>query len=82
MFGIAIAYFYFQLLMWKEMMRHGLGFIGCWQHCQCWLLFLWFTKETAQAEIPGANFEDDLVQMIKLMARLLVLVFVISAFCL
>ena len=45
-------------------------------------LFLWFTKETAQAEIPGANFEDDLVQMIKLMARLLVLVFVISAFCL
>ncbi|HRD09003.1 MAG TPA: MFS transporter, partial [Saprospiraceae bacterium] len=81
MFGIAIAYFLFPAFNVE-------GDDAAWLRVY-WLLaalsmlafvFLWFTKETAQAEIPGANFEDDLVQMIKLMARLLVLVFVISAF--
>ncbi|MBU2526186.1 MAG: MFS transporter [Bacteroidetes bacterium] len=43
-------------------------------------LFLYFTKFDKTPEIPGADLAQDFVEMMKLMARLLTLVFIISAF--
>jgi fucose permease len=42
--------------------------------------FLFFTKFDNHAEIPGVNLADDFRQMFKLFAKLLTIVFVISAF--
>ena len=42
--------------------------------------FLFFTKFEDQAEIPGVDLADDFKQMFKLFAKLLTIVFVISAF--
>ncbi|MDT8414733.1 MAG: MFS transporter [Flavobacteriaceae bacterium] len=43
-------------------------------------LFLYFTKFDKTPEIPGVDLAQDFVEMMKLMARLLTLVFIISAF--
>ncbi|MBL7775429.1 MAG: MFS transporter [Saprospiraceae bacterium] len=43
-------------------------------------LFLYFSKFEKEAEIPGANLQEDFAAMVRLMARPLVLVFVLSAF--
>jgi len=43
-------------------------------------IFLWFTDFEDNVEIPGRNFADDFRQMLLLMTKLLVFVFVISAF--
>ena len=81
MFGIALAYFLFPAFNVE-------GDDSAWLRVY-WLLailtllafvFLWFTRENEPAEIPGSNLLDDLVQMGRLMLRMLVLVFVISAF--
>ncbi len=42
--------------------------------------FLFFTKFESKVEIPGVNLADDFRQMFKLFAKLLTIVFVISAF--
>lgn len=42
--------------------------------------FLFFTKSENQTQIPGVDLADDFKQMFKLFAKLLTLVFVMSAF--
>lgn len=81
MIGIALAYFLFPAfnnennpdswlnVYWFLALLSMLSFT-----------FLLFTKFEKQEEIPGANIADDFSQMFKLMARLLIIVFVISAF--
>lgn len=43
-------------------------------------LFLWFADFDEDIEIPGGNLSEDFMSMIGLMSKLLVVVFVISAF--
>ncbi len=43
-------------------------------------VFLYSAKVDEVEEIPGANLADDFMQMVKLMAKLLVVVFVFAAF--
>lgn len=81
MFGIAIAYFIFPAfntdgspdawlrVYWLLAALSGLSF-----------LFLFFTKFENGTHIPGANLKEDLLAMFKLMGRVLVIVFVFSAF--
>jgi fucose permease len=81
MFGIALAYFLFPAFntegdpnAWLNVywLLSGLSVLS--------FLFLFFAKFEEGNEIPGANLTDDFLQMFRLMARLLVIVFVISAF--
>ena len=81
MFGIALAYFLFPAfndpsdpnswlrVYWLLAAMSALSF-----------LFLFFADFDEGVEIPGANLLDDLKQMIMLITKILVLVFVISAF--
>jgi len=81
MIGIALAYFLFPAfnnennpdswlnVYWFLALLSMLSFA-----------FLLFTKFEKQEEIPGADIADDFSQMFKLMARMLIIVFVISAF--
>ena len=81
MFGIATAYFLFPAFNTE-------GQANAWLNVY-WLLaalsilsfvFLYFTKIEEKEEIPGVNLADDVRQMFLLMTKILVLVFVISAF--
>ena len=81
MFGIALAYFLFPAFnsetdpdAWLNVywLLAGLSLLS--------FLLLLFTKFEATGIIPGANLADDFAQMLKLLARLLVIVFVVSAF--
>jgi FHS family glucose/mannose:H+ symporter-like MFS transporter len=81
MVGIAIAYFLFPAFNTE-------GEPDAWLNVY-WLLaglsalsfiILLFTKFEKEAEIPGADLKEDFLEMFKLMARLLIIVFVISAF--
>ena len=81
MFGIALAYFLFPAFnsegdpnAWLNVywLLAGLTFLS--------FLFLLNAKFEEGEEIPGANLRDDFLQMMKLMAKLLVVVFVIAAF--
>ena len=81
MFGIALAYFLFpafntegQPNAWLNVywVLAGLSILS--------FLFLFFAKFDEGNEIPGANLTDDFLQMFRLMFRLLVIVFVVSAF--
>ncbi|MBT8235284.1 MAG: MFS transporter, partial [Bacteroidia bacterium] len=81
MFGIALAYFLFPAFNTE-------GSSDAWLRVY-WLLaalsaisflFLYFTKFDEGHEIPGTDLADDMRQMLKLLTRILVLVFVISAF--
>ena len=81
MVGIAIAYFLFPAFNTE-------GEPDAWLNVY-WLLaalsalsfiILLFTKFEKEAEIPGADIKEDFLEMFKLMARLLIIVFVISAF--
>jgi fucose permease len=81
MIGIALAYFLFPAfnsdtdpdawlrVYWLLAAASVLSF-----------LFLYFTKFDKSPEIPGVDLAHDFAEMIKLMARLLTLVFIISAF--
>lgn len=81
MFGIALAYFLFPAfnrgedpnswlnVYWLLAGLSGLSF-----------LFLYFAKFDTDYDIPGANLKEDLMQMFLLMAKLLVIVFIFSAF--
>ncbi len=81
MFGIALAYFLFPAFnkvsnpdAWLNVywLLAALSLIS--------FLFLFFTKFEEGDVIPGANLVDDFAQMFKLLTRLMVIVFVISAF--
>ncbi len=81
MLGIALAYFLFPAF-------NSDSNPDAWLNVY-WLLagisllsfgFLFFAKFETQAEIPGVNLTDDFAQMFKLFAKLLTIVFVISAF--
>jgi fucose permease len=81
MIGIALAYFLFPAFN-SDTDRDA------WLNVY-WLLagisllsfgFLFFTKFENQTEIPGVDLADDFKQMFKLFAKLLTIVFVISAF--
>ncbi|RVT78511.1 MFS transporter [Flavobacterium sufflavum] len=81
MLGIALAYFLFPAF-------NSDTNPDAWLNVY-WLLaaislvsfgFLFFTKFENQTEIPGVNLADDFTQMFKLFAKLLTIVFVISAF--
>ncbi len=81
MFGIALAYFLFPAFNTE-------GIPDAWLNVY-WVLsglslfsfvLLLFIKFDEGAEIPGSNLLDDVRQMFTLISRLLVIVFVISAF--
>ena len=81
MFGIAVAYFLFpafniegDAVKWLNVywLLAGLSLLS--------FLFLFFAKFEEGHEIPGADLSDDFRQMFLLMGRLLVIVFVTSAF--
>ncbi|ANH59978.1 MULTISPECIES: MFS transporter [Dokdonia] len=81
MVGIALAYFLFPAFNTE-------GEPDAWLNVY-WLLaalsavsfvILLFTKFEKEAEIPGADLKEDFLEMFKLLARLLIIVFVISAF--
>ncbi len=80
MFGIALAYFLFPAFntgapdSWLNVYWLLAGLAGVS------FLFLYFAKFDQVYEIPGADLADDFRQMFLLMTRLLVIVFVISAF--
>lgn len=81
MVGIALAYFLFPAfntegkpdawlnVYWLLAGLSGLSFV-----------ILLLTKFEKEAEIAGANLSQDFAEMFKLLARLLIIVFVISAF--
>ena len=81
MFGIALAYFLFPAFNTE-------GDRDAWLNVY-WVLsamsllsflFLYNAKYEEEDAIPGANLSDDFMQMLRLMGRLLVIVFVIAAF--
>jgi fucose permease len=81
MIGIAVAYFLFPAF-------NSEANPDAWLNVY-WLLaaislvsfgFLFFAKFENQTEIPGVNLADDFKQMFRLFAKLLTIVFVISAF--
>ncbi|TRX24025.1 MFS transporter [Flavobacterium franklandianum] len=81
MIGIALAYFLFPAFnsetnpdAWLNVYLF-LAFISLLSFG-----FLFFTKFENQTQIPGVNLTDDFRQMFKLFAKLLTIVFVISAF--
>ncbi|MBT8384924.1 MAG: MFS transporter [Bacteroidia bacterium] len=81
MIGIALAYFLFPAFniegkpdSWLNVywLLAGLSMLS--------FLFLLLTKFDKEPEVPGTDLTDDFKQMFRLMARLLIIVFVISAF--
>jgi MFS transporter, FHS family, glucose/mannose:H+ symporter len=81
MFGIALAYFLFPAFntegdpnAWLNVywLLSGLAILS--------FLFLLSADFKEGDEIPGSNLEEDFMEMVRLMSRLLVIVFVISAF--
>jgi fucose permease len=81
MIGIALAYFLFPAFnnendpnSWLNVywLLAGLSILS--------FLFLLFTKFDSEPEIPGADLLDDFRQMFGLLAKILTIVFVISAF--
>ena len=81
MFGIALAYFLFPAF-------NNINDPNSWLNVY-WLLailsalsflFLYFAEFNEGDEIPGANLKDDAYQMFLLITKLMVIVFLISAF--
>ncbi|GAA4273950.1 MFS transporter [Aquimarina gracilis] len=81
MIGIALAYFLFPAFNFE---REPDSWLNVY-----WLLagmsiasflFLFFTKFEKEPEIPGTDLKDDFAQMFRLLTKLLIIVFVISAF--
>ncbi len=81
MFGITFGYFLFPLF-------NDEGNPNSWVNVYLLLtvmsvlsfLFLYFAKYEEEDVIPGANLKEDFAAMMKLMARLLVVIFVFTAF--
>ena len=81
MIGIALAYFLFPAFnsetnpdAWLNVYWLLAGISGVS------FAFLFLAKSENQVEVPGVNLLDDFKQMFQLMAKLLTIVFVISAF--
>ncbi|VXB44564.1 Putative transporter [Flavobacterium sp. 9R] len=81
MIGIALAYFLFPAFnsetnpdAWLNVYWLLAGISGVS------FAFLFLVKSESQVEVPGVNLLDDFKQMFQLMAKLLTIVFVISAF--
>lgn len=81
MFGIAVAYFLFPAFnresdpdAWLNvyLLLAGMSLAS--------FLFLFFARFDEGQEIPGANLAEDFIAMFRLLAKLLVIVFLISAF--
>lgn len=81
MFGITFGYFLFPIFNNEASPERWVNvYLLLALLCILSFLFLFFSDFNEEEEIPGANLSDDFLQMIKLMARLLVIVFVFSAF--
>ncbi|HMQ08453.1 MAG TPA: MFS transporter [Saprospiraceae bacterium] len=81
MFGIALAYFLFPAF--NNPMHQDSWLNVYWLLAIISLLsflFLYFSKFDEGNEIPGSNLKEDFTQMLLLLTRILVLVFVFSAF--
>ena len=81
MIGIALAYFLFPAFntegepdAWLNVywLLAGLSMLS--------FLLLLFVKFENQPEVAGANVKDDFIQMFRLLSKLLIIVFVVSAF--
>ncbi len=81
MIGIALAYFLFPAFntegqpdSWLNVywLLAGLSMLS--------FIFLLFTKFETEAEIPGTDMLDDFKQMFRLLSKILIIIFVISAF--
>lgn len=81
MFGIALAYFLFPAFDYENepnswlnvyWLLAGLSILS--------FLFLYFIKFDEGDEISGVNLKDDFTKMFNLLAKILVVVFVVSAF--
>ena len=81
MFGITFGYFLFPLFNNEAQPENWVNvYLLLALLSALSFLFLFFSKFEEQEEIPGSNLADDFVQMMKLMTKLLVIVFVFSAF--
>ncbi len=81
MFGIAIAYFLFPAFNSETNADAWLNvYLLLAAMSLASFLFLFFSKFDEGKEIPGANLAEDFVAMFRLLAKLLVIVFLISAF--
>ncbi len=81
MFGITFAYFLFPFFNTEGDPNAWLNvYLLIFGLCVASFLFLFFADFQTDIEIPGANLGDDFKQMLLLMLKALVIVFVISAF--
>lgn len=81
MIGIALAYFLFPAFNNETDPNAWLNvYLLLASLTTISFLFLFFAKFDEGHEIPGANLKEDMAQMFGLMAKQLVIVFVISAF--
>ena len=81
MFGIALAYFLFPAFNNENDVNSWLNvYLLISALCILSFLILYFSPFEESHEIPGTNLADDFSQMLKLITRKLVLVFVCSAF--
>jgi fucose permease len=81
MFGIALAYFLFPAFNTEGDERSWLNvYLLLALMSAVSFIFLFLSKFDEGNEIPGSDLKDDVKQMFALIARRLVLVFVISAF--
>lgn len=81
MFGIALAYFLFPAFNNENDPNSWLNvYLLLAVLCAVSFIILFISPFDAQTEIPGANLKDDVLQMLHLVVKILVIVFVISAF--
>ncbi|HMR89749.1 MAG TPA: MFS transporter [Saprospiraceae bacterium] len=81
MFGIALAYFLFPAFNNESDPNSWLNvYLLLAALCAISLGILFISPFEAKTEIPGADLKDDVLQMLHLVVKTLVIVFVISAF--
>ena len=81
MVGIALAYFLFPAFNIEDRPDAWLNVYWLLAGVSAMsFLFLFFTRFEKEPEVPGANLKDDFAQMFRLLTKLLIMVFVISAF--
>jgi len=81
MFGIALAYFLFPAFNSETDENAWLNvYLLLAAMSVVSFLFLYFSKFDEGQEIPGANLKEDFLAMFKLITKLLVIVFLFSAF--
>jgi len=81
MFGIALAYFLFPAFNNESDPESWLNvYLLLAALCAISLGILFISPFEAKTEIPGADLKDDVLQMLHLVVKTLVIVFVISAF--